>query len=159
MTKNFWKDLERGPSPFTFFSLAWPLWVGKIRPKPPKMLKHHTVYDHTKLKTPYPVRFAKLSSFRRCQYWGQGWLGNPTCRTPLFFGLHSEFYIESMYYIGILYRKGHIFGFSADQFDPQRGSKKIFCGLINSERGQISRLQVVWTKNRKEFDHPRPLYF
>ena len=93
LTKNFWKDLERGPSPFTFFPQLELTRMGKLVVKSQKMLKSNTVYDHTKLKTPYPVRFAKLSSFRRCQYWGQGWLGNPTCRTPLFC-LYSDFYIE-----------------------------------------------------------------
>ena len=50
------------PSPFTLFS--HPRFIVKSPKKP----KSNTVYDHTKLKTPYPVRFAKLSSFRRCQY-------------------------------------------------------------------------------------------
>ena len=93
LTKNFWKDLERGPSPFTFFLKLGPALMGKVLVKSQKMLKSNIVYDHTKLKTPYPVRFAKLSSFRRCQYWGQGWLGNPPCRTPLFC-VCSDFYIE-----------------------------------------------------------------
>ena len=84
LTKNFWKDLERGPSPFTFFLKLGPALMGKVLVKSQKMLKSNIVYDHTKLKTPYPVRFAKLSSFRRYQYWGQGWLGNLTCRTPSF---------------------------------------------------------------------------
>ena len=126
-----------------FFILSGTCPIGETADWSAKKRKSNTVYDHTKLKTPYPVRFAKLSSFRRCQYWGQGWLGNPTCRTPIFFAW-IQFWV--VYFVYRDWPHVAYFGFSATPVHPETGSKFLFRGLLHFQRGQISRVQVVWQK-------------
>ena len=74
---NFWTDPEkglillplffdfprgrpRGPRPSFPFRAGFGVFGNRSQ----TVFRHNFVCDHTQLKTPYPVRFAKLSSYR-----------------------------------------------------------------------------------------------